>query len=155
MTGRTGKLISINTSGGGVPKQPVLEATVSELGVADDAHTDWNHGGLNRAICIYSLELIKMLRAEGHPIDIGTAGENFTVEGVDWSPMVPGLRVGVGPQVRLEITSFTTPCKTIAWSFTGGRFTRISQKLFPGWSRVYARVTAPGQVETGSSIVIE
>lgn len=155
MSGRTGKLVSINSSAGGVPKRPVLFANVNALGVEGDAHVSVNHGGPDRAICIYSLDLIKALRAEGHPIDIGTAGENFTVEDLDWSLMQPGARIAAGPDVRLELTSFTTPCKTIAGSFTDGRFARISEKLHPGWSRLYARVLATGEVKTYGSIIIE
>lgn len=155
MSGRTGRLVSINSSGGGVPKTPVLFATVTRLGLEEDRHVSPNHGGPERAICLYSIEMIKTLRAEGHPIDVGTAGENFTVEDLDWSLMVPGARVGVGKDLRLEIVSFTTPCKTIAASFVGGKFSRISQKLHPGWSRVYARVLSTGSVESGCSITIE
>lgn len=155
MSGRNGKLISINSSGGGVPKRPVLFSFVNSLGLEDDRHIDRNHGGPDRAICLYSIELIRALRAEGHPIDVGTAGENFTVEGLDWSLIEPGVQLAVGPEVRLEITSFTSPCKTIAGSFAGGGFKRISQKAHPGWSRVYSKVLTPGKVETGSSITIE
>jgi MOSC domain-containing protein YiiM len=155
VSGRVGRLASINSSGGGVPKRPVLFANVNSLGLEDDRHNDPNHGGPDRAICIYPLELIKALRAEGHPIDIGTAGENFTVEDLDWSLMQPGVFVTVGAEVRLEVTSFTTPCRTIAASFTDGKFVRISQKLHPGWSRVYARVLIPGEVKTYCSIIIE
>ena len=155
MSGRTGKVVSINSSGGGVPKRPVLFANVNALGLEDDRHIDRNHGGPDRAICLYSLDLIKKLRAEGHPIDIGTAGENLTVEDLDWSLMQPGVKLTVGGEVRLEVTSFTVPCKTIAASFTDGKFARISEKVHPGWSRVYARVLQPGEVKTYSSIIIE
>jgi MOSC domain-containing protein YiiM len=155
MSGRSGKLISINSSGGGVPKRPVLAAVVNSLGLEDDRHIDKNHGGPDRAICIYPIELIKALRAEGHPIDIGTAGENFTVEDLDWSLVKPGAKIRIGNEVRLEVISYTSPCKTIAGSFTGGLFKRISEKVHPGWSRVYARVITPGRVESGSSITLE
>lgn len=155
MSGRVGRIVSINGSGGGVPKRPVLFSNVNSLGLEDDRHISPDHGGPDRAICIYSLELIKALRAEGHPIDIGTAGENFTVEDLDWSLVEPGVFVTVGAEVRLEVTSFTTPCKTIAGSFREGKFSRISQKLHPGWSRVYARVLTAGAVKTYCSIIIE
>jgi MOSC domain-containing protein YiiM len=155
VSGRVGRVVSINSSGGGVPKRPVLVASINLLGLEDDSHVGPNHGGRDRAVCLYSLELITALRAEGHPIDVGTAGENFTVQDLDWSLVVPGARLGVGDELRLEVVSFTTPCKTIAGSFSDGRFARISQKLHPGWSRVYARVTAPGKVEAGSSITID
>lgn len=155
MSGKVGTLVSINSSGGGVPKRPILLASVNLLGLEADRHVDRNHGGPDRAICLYSLELITALRAEGHPIDVGTAGENFTVEGLDWALMIPGVRLEVGPEVRLEVTSFTSPCPTIAGSFAAEAFKRISQKLHPGWSRVCARVLAAGTVESGSSIIIE
>lgn len=155
MSGRDGKLVSINSSAGGVPKRPVLFSFVNALGLEDDRHVEAGHGGPERAICLYSLELIQALRAEGHPIDIGTTGENFTVEGLDWSLMEPGATLAVGSEVRLQITSFTTPCKTIAGSFVDRRFTRISQKTHPGSSRVYARVLREGRAESGNSIIIE
>ena len=58
----------------------------------------------------------------------------------------------MGEEVLLEITSYTTPCHKIRDSFSDGEFTRISQKLHPGWSRVYARVLQGGEVETGQAI---
>jgi MOSC domain-containing protein YiiM len=58
----------------------------------------------------------------------------------------------LGAEVLLEIVSFTSPCKTIRESFIDGRFARISQKLHPGWSRVYARVLSEGEVRFGDSV---
>ena len=153
-TGRAGRLISINSSNGGVPKQPVPAAKVTRLGLEQDRHVDRNHGGPERAICIYPIELIQALRDEGHPISAGTAGENFTVQDLDWSLIAPGVTLSVGNAVRLEVTSFTSPCKTIVGSFADGRFSRISQKLHPGWSRVYARVLDEGGVRVGDPVTI-
>ncbi|HNO66347.1 MAG TPA: MOSC domain-containing protein, partial [Tepidiformaceae bacterium] len=108
----------ISVSQGGVPKLPVLEAAVGELGLAGDAVANPDiHGGPERAVCLYSLELIEALAAEGHPIAPGTAGENVTIRGLDWSLIQPGARVRVGEQVLLEVTRFTTPCATIRPSF--------------------------------------
>src|SRR4051812_27627792 len=138
---RTGTVRSINLSNGGVPKKAVGVAQVSRYRVEGDAQRDLRfHGGPERAVCLYSLELIQALRAEGHPIDVGTAGENVTVSGLDWGLVEPGTRMKIGSEVLLEIASFTKPCKTIRESFVEGKFIRISQKLHPGWSRVYARV---------------
>jgi MOSC domain-containing protein YiiM len=101
---------------------------------------------------VYSLERIRSLQGEGHPIDVGTAGENVTVEGLDWDLVVPGTRLRLGKEVVLEIVSFTKPCKTIRESFIDGKFVRISQLLHPGWSRVYARVLAEGEIRFGDSV---
>ena len=148
-----GTVISINVSSGGVPKRRVSDAKVSLLGLVNDDHDDKNHhGGPERAVCVYSLERIRALQAEGHPIDIGTAGENVTVGGIDWELVVPGARFRLGEEVLLEVASFTSPCKTIRESFTDGRFVRISQKLHPGWSRVYTRVLSEGAIRFGDAV---
>lgn len=146
----TGIVASINISPGGVPKKRVSGAQVSQWGLVGDAQNDRkHHGGPERAVCLYSLERITALQAEGHPIDVGTAGENVTVQGLDWERVVPGARLSVGKDVLLEVTSFTRPCKTIKGSFTDEKFVRISQKVFPGWSRVYARVVSGGEIRCG------
>jgi MOSC domain-containing protein YiiM len=148
-----GTVISINVSNGGVPKGRVSDAKVSLLGLVNDDHDDKkHHGGPERAVCVYSLERIRALQAEGHPIDVGTAGENVTVEGIDWELVVPGARFRLGDEVLLEVASFTSPCKTIRDSFTDGRFVRISQKLHPGWSRVYTRVLSEGSIRYGDVV---
>jgi MOSC domain-containing protein YiiM len=150
-----GVLVSINRSGGGVPKGRVDDARVSRLGLLGDTQNDKkNHGGPERALCVYSLERIHSLQQEGHPIDVGTAGENITLEGIDWDLVVPGVRIRLGDEVVLEVASFTSPCKTIKGSFIDERFVRISQKLHPGWSRVYARVLAEGEIRFGDHVEV-
>jgi len=152
---RTGVLVSINISGGGVPKRRVADAKVSLLGLLGDAQNDTKgHGGPERALCVYSLERIHSLQQEGHPIDVGTVGENVTVDGIDWDLVVPGVQLKVGDEVLLEVASFTNPCKTIKASFIDGRFVRIAQKLHPGWSRVYARVLSEGEIHFGDPIEV-
>ena len=149
----SGGLASINISGGGVPKRPVTGAKVSRLGlVGDDQHDKVHHGGPDRAVCLYAVERVRSLQEEGHPIQAGSVGENLTVEGIRWESVMPGVRIRVGESVVLEVTSFTTPCKTIRLAFLDGRFVRISQKVHPGWSRVYARVIAEGDVKLGDRV---
>jgi MOSC domain-containing protein YiiM len=149
----TGTIISINLSSGGVPKSRVNGAQVSRYGLVGDAQNDTkHHGGPERAVCLYSLERIRSLQSEGHPIDVGTAGENVTVEGIDWDLVAPGAQLRLGDDVVLEIASFTNPCKTIRASFIDGKFVRIAQQLHPGWSRVYARVMAEGQIYFGDIV---
>ena len=151
----TGSVAAINISNGGVPKGRVSGAQVSRSGLEKDAQDDKeHHGGPERAVCLYSLERIRSLQTEGHPIDIGTAGENVTVEGIDWDRIVPGVTIKIGDQVLLEVASFTNPCKTIRASFIAGEFIRIAQKLHPGWSRVYARVIREGQIRFGDPVEV-
>src|SRR2546425_13224948 len=93
----TGRLHSINVSNGGVPKLPRDPAVVRIRGVEADRQRDLRyHGGPTRAVCLYSLELIRSLQAEGHAIDVGCIGENFTLTGVPWEQMGPGAKLEVG-----------------------------------------------------------
>lgn len=147
-----GEVFSINCSPGGVPKLPVPEALVTRSGVFGDDHNDRkHHGGPDRAVCLYSVERITALQHEGHPIGTGTAGENLTIAGLDWDLVVPGSVIEVGDAL-LEVTDYTTPCRTIRDSFIDEKFMRISQKHHPGWSRVYARVIRDGVVRTGDQV---
>ena len=146
----SGKIIQISVSPGGVPKTAVLDAKVGVLGLEGDGHRNRQlHGGPERAVCLYSMEMIQALRAEGHDVVPGAIGENVTLEGLDWAALVPGSHLLLGESVLLQITSYTSPCANIIRSFREGYFGRVSQKRHPGWSRVYARVLAPGRVQTG------
>lgn len=140
----------ISISDGGVPKLPVLEAKVSEQGVDGDRQRNLKfHGGPDRAVCLYSLELIERLQDEGHPIDPGATGENLTLSGLNWDEVYPGVRLTIGPELQLEVTSYTTPCHHNGRWFRDEDFSRIAQKLNPGWSRVYAKVLRGGIVRPG------
>jgi MOSC domain-containing protein YiiM len=90
-----GRLEAINTSRGGVPKRPVLEAQITGEGIVGDVQRDLrHHGGPQRAVSIYSLDLIA----------------------------------------------------------DDGNFTRISQKVRPGW--IYCRVIVPGTIRPGELVRI-
>lgn len=147
-----GHLHSINTSRGGVPKLPRPEAEVTVDGLSGDRQRNLRyHGGPKRAVSLYSLERIRALQAEGHPVDVGSMGENLTIAGLDWDRVGPGVRLAVG-EVLLEVTEDAPPCKTIAASFRDGLFGRAGQKKHPGWSRFYARVLREGVVRAGDAV---
>lgn len=143
--------ISVNPAGG-VPKLRVDSAWLGVNGVEGDRQRDLeHHGGPERAVCLFSFDLIRALQDEGHPIDCGATGENLCIAGLNWPEITPGTRLQIG-NALLEIVSYTTPCSHIAASFTDGEFTRISQKLNPGWSRLYARVLSEGLVREGDMV---
>lgn len=152
-----GHIVQINVNpAGGVPKHRVATAAITVEGVAGDRQRNRKlHGGPQRAVSLYALERIQALQAEGHPITPGSAGENLTIGGLDWANLIPGARLRIGEWVELEITSYTAPCENIAASFHDEQFSRISQKLHPGWSRVYARVLAEGAVYEGDRVILE
>jgi len=152
MNATGGRVDSINISNGGVPKQPVFEALVTADGVDGDRQRDLRfHGGPDRAVVLFSLDVIAALRSEGHPIAAGTTGENLTLSGIPWASIQPGAELTIGG-VRLRITKYASPCYKIRGSFADGDETRISQKSHPGWSRLCARVVTEGLVCVGDAV---
>lgn len=152
MSRTEGKVHSINTSDGGVPKLSRETCYVGAGGLKGDRQRDLEvHGGPQRAVSLYSLELIEALRSEGHPIAPGTIGENLTLADLEWTGLRPGLRLAIG-EVELQLESYCAPCRNIAGSFSDGVFTRVAEKLHPGWSRFYASVLKEGTLRVGDRV---
>ena len=83
MASTHGLLLSINTSSGGVPKLPRHEASIAVGGVDGDRQRNLvHHGGVDRAVSLYSFDLIRALQREGHTPSIGVLGENLTTVAV-------------------------------------------------------------------------
>ena len=152
----TGKVKQINVNPrGGVPKHAVASAEVTTTGVRGDKQRDRRfHGGPQRAVSLYSHERILALQAEGHPIAPGSTGENLTIGGLDWATIAVGDQLRIG-DLLIEITAYAVPCNNISGSFADGLSKRISQKLHPGWSRLYAKVLVEATVYTGDPVVYE
>ena len=146
-------MLQVNVSPGGVPKLPVERAWVGRLGVAGDGHHEATvHGGPMRAVCLFGVEAIERLQAEGHPVEPGSVGENLTTVGVEWSTLPVGARARIGERLLIELSSPTAPCSTQRHNFRDGRFSRISIELHPSDSRMYARVLEEGEVAAGDPI---
>jgi MOSC domain-containing protein YiiM len=148
---RGGEVAWLNVSNGGVPKLPIFRAELGELGLAGDAHRARFHGGATAALCLFSMETIARLQAEGHPIYPGAIGENVTVAGIEWSEVKPGDQLRIGPAL-VEVTRYTTPCKNIRDAFVGEDFSRVHADEHPGEARVYARVLRGGTVTVGDPV---
>ena len=149
------KIVSININkNGGVPKYAVEKAFVGENKINGGKQKDTiHHGGVDRAVCLFSMDLINELKKEGHPIFPGSTGENITIEGLDWKTLQSGVKLKLG-EVEIQLTGPTTPCKTIAKSFKKAKFVRISEKLHPGWSRWYGKVLKEGYVACNDQVYL-
>ena len=150
-----GEVRSINISGsGGVPKLPIKKAFLNFKGVEGDYNkfrTERRGGDPRRAVSIFSLERITQLQQEGHPIGIGTAGENFTIEGIDWSNLEVGIEIRLG-SATIRLSEPCAPCNKIGGSFQGHNFSRVDHEKEKGWSRWSALVIKEGMVSVGDSV---
>ena len=145
----------VNVSPGGVPKTAIADGVVTPLGIEGDKQAKPGiHGGPYRAVCLFPLEEIERLAADGHPISPGSIGENITTVGLDWTKVLPNARLRIGTDVALEITGYADPCQAIAGSFLRGDINLVNVRVASS-SRVYARVTAPGTIRAGDAIGIE
>lgn len=145
-------IFQINTSPGGLPKLPKQSAFIDELKVEGDGHNYKGHGGPDAAVCLYSLEAITALQAEGNPVFPGALGENLTLTGVDWNKMIVGIQLKIGEDVLLEITSFATPCTKLEPYLDN--IMRVSHKEHPGWGRPYCKVLQTGTIKIGDPVKI-
>ena len=151
-------IVSINVSElGGVPKLPLKTAIVRFEGVEGDLNRfrmERKNGDPGRAVSIFSMERILQLQEEGHPIDIGTAGENFTIEGIDWPKMEVGMMIRFGSTL-IRLSEPCAPCSKIGGSFMENEFSRIDQNKRRGWSRWSASVIEEGAVSVGDAVYLE
>ncbi len=149
----TGVVLRVNVSDGGVPKMPIAAGVITEEGFYGDRQDDLRvHGGPNRAVCLFSFEVIERFSNEGHPIAPGCTGENLTIAEIDWTLVEPGVVLLIGARVVLEVTNYTEPCSKNARWFIDGDFNRMNEALHPGESRVYARVITGGEVRRGDRV---
>ncbi len=149
----SGLIHGLYSSAGGVPKLPVSSVDVGPGGVAGDRQrTRRHHGRPWQALCLWSLEVVGRLVAEGHPIAPGSAGENVSVAGLDWAAVRPGTRLRLGRDVVADVSMFALPCTKNAQWFLDGEFNRMHHEREPGISRVYASVLHGGHVATGDPV---
>ncbi len=150
----TGRIDSLQASGGGAPKAAIPVAEIGPGGVLGDVQSNRRHHGRPwQAICLYSSDLIGALRAEGHPIVAGSTGENLTISGIDWSRMRGGLMITIG-DVVLRTSSPAAPCHKIGDCFTERHWNRIDHLERPGWARWYASVLTGGTVTPGDAVTV-
>ena len=144
----TGTLTQLNVSNGGMPKLPVLFATVTRDGVAGDRQKNRKyHGGPDRAVCLFSEELYAWLRGQGVAgLFNGAVGENFTTRGIDLMTLGTGDRLRVGVRCVIELTDVREPCRQLK------KWDERFPKLIVGRSGWMAKVVAGGDVKSGDRI---
>ena len=134
----------------GLPKKPLDLAVIGWKGVEGDVQSNRAHHGRPwQALCIWSTDAIETLRAEGHPIRPGFAGENITVSGIPAEAFRPGAHFRIGT-MRGFLTSYAIPCKQNNDWFLNKDFKRMSHER-GNQCRLYAMVTTCGDIAIGDT----
>jgi len=148
------RVVSINTSPGGIPKRPIAEVGIVTGGLLGDGHDHEKHRTPAQAVSLLDLELLRAAAAD-HDLDLvpGSLGENLTVEGVGVQRLGLGDRLRIagadGNDVVLEITKVRPPCYVLDALSPDLKRTM--------WNRIgmYAQVRTPGRIAAGATIRVE
>ena len=150
----TGVVAALHASDGGVPKRPIASAVVDVGGFVGDRQGNRQHHVRPwQAVCLFSIDVIDALAAEGHPIVPGSVGENVSIGGVDWSRLRGGLTIDIG-EVRLRTSSPAAPCRKIGGSFADGDWNRIDHTSRPDRARWYSSVIVGGSISPGDAVTV-
>lgn len=110
----SGTVLAVCTGTGGIPKSPVDEAQLGPLGLEGDRHSIPEHGGADRAVCLFAWEDYARLKAAGVSADSpGTFGENILTQGLDYSKVRPGDHLHLSGGAVLEVFDVREPCATL------------------------------------------
>ena len=156
----SGRCDSVNI-GRSIPKKNVLEAFVTPVGVLGDEQSApyiavWGgHAGFDKAVMLWSSEVMATVNQHGASFFPGASGEQLTISGVDWKKMKTGVRIQVGDQLLLEVTYLKGPCKNLDRFFAAPKDkVQIDPKKSPDSARVLAKVLRPGRVSRGDHVQV-
>ncbi len=139
----------------GIFKQPIAgSASVTRNGLAGDGQADLvNHGGPDKAICVYSYSHRSYWEAEwGKPMDYAAFGENFSVTGLLEQEVCIGDVFQAG-SARLQVTQARLPCFKLALKH--GLPMLPEQVQQSGYTGFYLRVLDEGEVQAGDLLRLE
>ena len=140
------EILSVNISGGGIPKLPIEAGDVTVDGLAGDAHDHEKHNTPLQALCLIDDEVLTALRGEGFDVGPGATGENLTMRGLDVNHLEIGDQLQFSGGVEVELTKRRKPCYVLD---------QIDPELkvaIAGRCGYYARVTRPGRIAPGETV---
>lgn len=141
-------------------KRPVNgPTTVQRDGLVGDRQADrLNHGGPDKAICVYPAAHYPLWRADLHEalhgadFDASAFGENFTVQGLAEDAVCIGDIYAVGADVIVQVSQPRQPCWKLARKWRIKELTaRAIQTGRTGW---YVRVLGEGTVRVGDPLTL-
>lgn len=136
----------------GFRKTPASQALwLGDTGLEGDAQADLkNHGGPEKAVCVYPLEHYPYWRERlERPLEPAAFGENFSTEGL----LEPAVRIGdvyrVGEAV-VQVSQPRQPCFKLAARHGVKELAAWVQET--GFTGFYFRCLKPGEVSAGDEV---
>ncbi len=139
----------------GICKQPVSHGLVlKKLGFEGDGVGDLNnHGGIDKAVCVYSLEHYPYWEdILGITLSPAAFGENLSVSGLKEENICIGDVFQLGTAL-VQISQPRQPCSTLAARY--GRSDFVKLVVNSGRTGFYFRVLQEGMVEPETSLLLQ
>lgn len=142
-------------------KRPLAgPAVVGSNGLAGDRQADHvNHGGPDKAICVYPAAHYPSWRDDlrqalnNATFDYGAFGENFTVQGLTEEDICVGDIYAVGPEVVVQVSQPRQPCWKLARKWQVKDLTALA--VATGRTGWYFRVITGGTVPVGATVTLQ
>ncbi|CAM3868707.1 MOSC domain-containing protein [Cohnella lubricantis] len=161
------RLLAVNT---GIPQSAMYKGKEAKSGIfkqpsdvpvrlgltgleGDDQADQVNHGGPDKAVCVYSHEhYARWERVLERSLPLGAFGENFTVAGLTEESVHIGDVFAVG-SVKLQVSQPRVPCWKLAMKWGLDELPALVTQS--GASGFYFRVLEPGIVSAGDITLAE
>ena len=135
-------------------KEPVSgPLTLRALGFDGDGVADTkNHGGVDKAVCVYSLDHYPYWEETlGIRLPPAAFGENLSVSNLEEDTVCIGDVFQLGT-ARVQITQPRQPCKTLATRY--GRNDLVKLVVTSGFTGFYLRVLQEGEVKVRDPLIL-
>jgi MOSC domain-containing protein YiiM len=139
----------------GICKRPVSASLhLGKLGFEGDGVADTgNHGGPDKAVCVYSLDHYPYWEdVLGTKLPPAAFGENLSVSNLQEEEVCIGDVFQLGT-ATVQITQPRQPCGTLAARY--GRIGLIKFVIDSGFTGFYLRVLKEGMVELGTPLILK
>lgn len=138
----------------GIYKYPIEGPVwLSSVNFAGDAQGDLvNHGGKEKAVCVYAAEHYPYWEQElGKTLAFGAFGENLTTSGLLEADVYIGDQFTLGGAI-LEVSQPRQPCYKLAMKHERPDMPQLVQET--GYTGYYCRVLQEGEVSSRDNLIV-
>lgn len=139
----------------GICKKPVPgPLSLGKTGFEGDGVADLkNHGGSDKAICVYSIEHFPFwVKILGVPLPVAPFGENLSVTNLHEEDICIGDIFQLGTAL-VQVSQPRQPCSTLAARY--GRSDMVKLVIDSGRTGFYLRVLQEGSVKSGDALILK